>query len=147
MITRDDALAHFGIPGMRWGKRKSPMEEIQTRAKANTKLKRKLASTKLAVAKTNLKVAKYKARLEKSNGIGAKSLDWLFQDFGWSVAKSNGRKFGKHSTRAAKMNGQIAKIELRIIKNKEVMSKKVKELSPEELKTGKELVQAMLKED
>ena len=147
MGTRENALAHFGIPGMRWGKRKTPMEEIQKRSRDNVKLKRRLANTKLNLAKTNVKVAKYKQRLAKSNGIGARTIDWLLQDFGWSVAKSNGRKYGKHATRAANMNLSIARIEMRILKNKEIMSKKVKELSPEELQTGREMVQAMLKED
>ena len=152
MITRESALLHFGIPGMRWGRRKSPAElaakYIKKQKKAgiqNDKLEKKLVKNDIRIARNKSRV---RVAQEEFNKASVRAMTSGLST--WQVRKL--KRAAKHLKYAnqneARATWDSARYKKRIYKNKQLVKKldqKLSDIDPKEVARGRALVEEAFK--
>lgn len=133
----DNYLKHYGVLGMRWGKRKSPHSEIRVLGKKHEKMRTKLDDTTRKMEVSQARIDKLTKRLSKNGRY--------YTDIGYTVAGNIGRKLGREYYRNAKLDKRISKIKEKMSKNEQLMKTKIKELPKGQINLGKQAVNAVLK--
>lgn len=136
-MDNNDYLKHYGILGMKWGKRGSSIVTIQRGSSKHDKLNSKLEYVEKKHDKKQARIQKLTKKLEKRGGY--------ITTIGYTMSKNTGRKLAKELHRDKKLVKRIDRLKKKIDKNKEHMKLNLKDLPKEDLKLGKAIVDSMLK--
>ena len=128
MNKQDDYIEHFGVPGMRWGFRRSPEQlgnKIDKILKKNKKLsdyaneQNKLSNNLARKAlKFRNKQAKWQKRLDKATAKKAKYEDKIYKQNNKLIGKQNTEKIAKYIEKSMKQQRKIDKAQKHIKFNK-----------------------------
>jgi ribosomal protein S8 len=138
LLNNNEYLKHYGILGMRWGKRKGiTTADLTKMANKDEALKAKLNKTESKADKNQVKVDKLQKKLTKHGGY--------ITDIGYTLAERTGRKLARKLHKGQKLDKKITKIKQKIEKNQALMKSKLKDLPKDQIKIGKSIVDAALK--
>ena len=84
----NDSLQHIGVPGMRWGRRKStPSEDHVTSRKINKKKLHEMSNEEIRKLTSRMQLeSQYRAIHPNKIATGAKSVNKILKVIGWTVA-------------------------------------------------------------
>jgi hypothetical protein len=147
-----DQLTHFGIKGMRWGKRKTPTEMASKYITKQRKLGMKNEKLAKKIVKADIHIAKKKTMTrhyrEKFDAQSVRAMTSGLS--GWEVRKlKRAAKNLKYASRnETKATWAAARYRKRVFKNEQMvktLDKKLSELDPKAVKKGRALVEAAFK--
>ena len=131
-----NTLVHYGIPGMKWGVRRTP-EQLW---RQNTKLKKKVVRYDLKAGKFAKKQAKYTKKLAK---VQRRVYDFSATKKDYKKGRKFSKKLAKMSVKSAKFQAKAAHAREKIYKNEtliEMMETKTSTLSEAKIAAGKAYV-------
>lgn len=128
-----DYLMHYGVLGMKWGRRKSPQQLQNTISRQ----RKKLVKYGKKREKFSKKKEKYTNKLLKKQ---EKMMDFSASDWDRRRGKKFSKRLRKSRKKLAKYEKKAKKIAKNIGQNKQILAEKMTQLDAEKIQNGKKMV-------